>query len=100
MASDRSYADWVKQFDTIGPRERIAFRRDLRGLRRHPLISVVMPVYNPDLAHLSSAIDSVRSQIYERWELCMADDASTDASVARMLKQCATADSRIKITFR
>ena len=100
MASDRSYADWVKQFDTIGPRERIALRRDLRGLRRHPLISVVMPVYDPDLGHLSSAIDSVRSQIYERWELCIADDASTDPSVARTLKQYATADSRIKLTFR
>src|SRR4051812_25958216 len=100
MASDHSYAAWVKQFDSIGPRERIAFRRDLRGLRRHPLISIVMPVYNPDLGHLSSAIDSVRSQIYERWELCIADDASTDASVTRLLNGYATADSRIKITFR
>ena len=100
MASDHSYAAWVKQFDTVGPRERIAFRRDLRSLRRHPLISIVMPVYNPDLGHLSSAIDSVRSQIYERWELCIADDASTDASVTRLLNEYATADSRIKITFR
>jgi glycosyltransferase involved in cell wall biosynthesis len=100
MATDHSYAAWVKQFDTIGPRERIAFRRDLRGLRRHPLISIVMPVYNPDLAYLSSAIESVRSQIYQRWELCIADDASTHASSARTLKQYATADSRIKLTFR
>jgi len=100
MASDHSYAAWVKQFDTVGPRERIAFRRDLRSLRRHPLISIVMPVYNPDLGHLSSAIDSVRSQIYERWELCIADDASTDASVTRLLNEYATADSRTKITFR
>ena len=100
MTSDHSYAAWVKQFDTIGARERIVFRRDLRALPRHPLISIVMPVYNPDLVHLSSAIDSVRSQIYENWELCIADDASTDASVARTLKQYATADSRIKVTFR
>jgi glycosyltransferase involved in cell wall biosynthesis len=100
MTSDHSYAAWVKQFDTIGARERIVFRRDLRALPRHPLISIVMPVYNPDLVHLSSAIDSVRSQIYENWELCIADDASTDESVARTLKQYATADSRIKITFR
>ena len=100
MASDHSYAAWVKQFDTIRARERIAFRRDLRSLRRHPLISIVMPVYNPDLGYLSSAIDSVRSQIYQRWELCIADDASADASVARLLKQYAIADSRIKVTFR
>jgi glycosyltransferase involved in cell wall biosynthesis len=100
MTSDHSYAAWVKQFDTIGARERILVRRDLRALPRHPLISIVMPVYNPDLVHLSAAIDSVRSQIYENWELCMADDASTDASVARTLKQYVAADSRIKVTFR
>ena len=100
MTSDHSYAAWVKQFDTIGARERIVLRRDLRALPRHPLISIVMPVYNPDLVHLSSAIDSVRAQIYENWELCIADDASTDASVAHTLKQYASADSRIKVTFR
>ena len=100
MASDHSYAAWVKQFDTIGAGERVVLRRDLRALRRHPLISIVMPVYNPDLAHLSSAIDSVRAQIYDNWELCIADDASTDASVARTLKQYAAADPRIKVTFR
>ena len=100
MTSDHSYAAWVKQFDTIGARERIVLRRDLRALPRHPLISIVMPVYNPDLVHLSSAIDSVRSQIYENWELCIADDASTDESVAPTLKRYATADSRIKVTFR
>lgn len=100
MISDHSYAAWVKEFDTIGAPERIVLHRDLRALRRHPLISIVMPVYNPHLGHLSSAIDSVRAQIYENWELCIADDASTDASVAHTLKQYATDDSRIKITFR
>ncbi|HVI78711.1 MAG TPA: glycosyltransferase, partial [Candidatus Acidoferrum sp.] len=90
----------MKQFDTIGARERIVLRTDLRALLRHPLISIVMPVYNPDLAHLSSAIDSVRTQIYDNWELCVADDASSDPSVARTLKEYATADTRIKVTFR
>ena len=97
---DRSYAAWVKQFDTVGPAERIVLRRGVRALLRHPLVSIVMPVYNPDLAHLSSAIDSVRAQIYENWELCIADDASTNASIAPALKQHAAADSRIKLTFR
>jgi glycosyltransferase involved in cell wall biosynthesis len=97
---DRSYAAWVKEFDTVGPGERIVLRRDLRALRRHPLISVVMPIYNPHLAHLSSAIDSVRGQLYGNWELCMADDASTNESVSPILKQYAAADSRIKVTLR
>jgi GT2 family glycosyltransferase len=90
----------VKQFDTIGARERIVLRRDLRALPRHPVISIVMPVYNPNLAHLSSAIDSVRAQIYDNWELCIADDASSDPAVVSTLKECATADTRIKVIFR
>jgi glycosyltransferase involved in cell wall biosynthesis len=100
VAGDRSYTAWVRQFDTIGPAERIVLRRGVRALRRHPLISIVLPVYNPDLAHLSSAIDSVRAQIYENWELCIADDASTNGLVAPALRKYAAADSRIKLTFR
>jgi O-antigen biosynthesis protein len=100
MLGDDSYAAWVKEFDTVGARERIVLRRDLRSLRRHPLISIVMPVYNPDLVYLSAAINSVRAQIYQNWELCIADDASTDALVAQTLNEHAAADSRIKLTFR
>src|SRR5438067_12274506 len=100
MTNDHSYAAWIKQFDTVGAAERIVLRRDLRALLRHPLISIVMPVYNPDLAHLSFAIDSVRTQIYENWELCIADDASSDPAVASTLQEYATADTRIKVTLR
>jgi len=100
MPGDDCYAAWVKEFDTVGTRERIVLRRDLRTLRRHPLISIVMPVYNPDLVYLSAAINSVRAQVYGKWELCIADDASTDALVGQTLKEHAAADSRIKLTFR
>src|SRR6266480_3194963 len=100
MLGDDSYAAWVKEFDTVGARERIVLRRDLRTLHRHPLISIVMPVYNPDLVYLSAAINSVRAQIYQNWELCIADDASTDVLVAQTLNEHAAADSRIKLTFR
>ena len=97
---DRSYAAWVKEFDTIGGRERIVIRRQLRALSSLPLISIVLPVYNPDLALLACAIDSVRAQIYQNWQLCIADDASTDEGVALMLQKYATSDARIVFTLR
>ncbi|MEG3930470.1 glycosyltransferase [Microcoleus sp. T3_B1] len=65
-----------------------------------PKISVVMPVYNPQIDFLESAIDSVINQVYPNWELCIADDCSTEFTVAENLKSWAQKDDRIRITFR
>jgi GT2 family glycosyltransferase/glycosyltransferase involved in cell wall biosynthesis len=65
-----------------------------------PKISVVMPVYNPQVEFLSSAIGSVIAQVYQNWELCIADDRSTDPQVAETLQKWAAKDSRILLKFR
>jgi glycosyltransferase involved in cell wall biosynthesis len=75
-------------------------RSELRRLPRHPLISIILPVYNPELRFLEAAIDSIRDQIYERWELCIADDASTDPQIRPFLEKTAAIDARIRVTFR
>ncbi len=66
----------------------------------NPLISVLMPVYNPDLNFLAEAIESVRAQSSGEWELCMADDRSTDDRVRPFLRENAARDPRIRIVFR
>src|SRR5690606_37420772 len=63
-------------------------------------ISVILPVYNIDEKWLRKSIGSVVDQIYTNWELCIADDASTEPHVARVLKEFAAADARIKAVFR
>ena len=55
----------------------LAFRKEADDLNHKPLISVVMPVFDPPKKFLIKAIESVISQAYENWELCIADDAST-----------------------
>ncbi|WP_206214112.1 glycosyltransferase [Adlercreutzia sp. ZJ154] len=40
------------------------------------LISVVIPTYNVEIKWIEKAIESVESQSYENWELCIVDDAS------------------------
>ncbi len=42
-----------------------------------PLISVVMPLYN-GRPYVAAAIDSVLAQTYQRWELIVIDDGSSD----------------------
>lgn len=61
-----------------------------------PLISVLMPVFNPPLRFWDEAIESLRLQWYPHWELCVADDASTDPQVAARLQAWASGDSRIR----
>ncbi|SEF19842.1 Glycosyltransferase, GT2 family [Variovorax sp. NFACC28] len=94
------YTKWVQRYDTLTPelREKIAQR--VAAMKDRPLISVVMPTYNPKPAWLREAIESVRSQIYPNWELCIADDASPSAEVREILKSYSESDPRIKVVFR
>lgn len=66
----------------------------------NPLISVVMPVYNPPLSLLIEAIDSIRRQHHSNWELCIADDASTDPNVWPTLADLMANEPRIKAIRR
>ena len=65
-----------------------------------PVISVVMPVYNTAEAFLRQAIESVLAQGYPHWELCIADDASTEPHVRAVLEEYMRRDPRIKVAFR
>jgi glycosyltransferase involved in cell wall biosynthesis/GT2 family glycosyltransferase len=99
-AASITYQSWIAQFDTRKRSDAIALRRRHRAMRRHPVISVILPVYNPEFRILEAAINSIEGQIYEHWELCMADDASTDPKVRPYLEQIAARDPRIKLIFR
>ena len=65
-----------------------------------PSISVVMPVYDPDVRWLRKAIESVQAQIFEQWELCVVDDASPTSEARDLLEKMAATDSRIHVVHR
>ncbi|HEX7863645.1 MAG TPA: glycosyltransferase [Variovorax sp.] len=93
------YTHWVECHDSIDDKKRADLRRHLAQLPQQPLISVVMPTYNANPAWLRAAIESVRNQIYPNWELCIADDASTDHRARKVLSAYAN-DARIKVIYR
>jgi len=94
------YEEWIRRYDTLDAQARSGMIRRLENFVFWPIISVLMPVYNPKRNWLKAAIDSVRRQIYPYWELCIADDASTDPAIRPFLEQCAKEDTRIKLVFR
>lgn len=94
------YEAWVRANDTLSPDQRSRLVERVAAMTSTPLISVVMPAYNPDPVWLRAAIESVRSQLYPHWELCIADDASPSQAVRDMLRQYSETDARIKVVFR
>ena len=81
--------------------ERLAgMHAESRSFDYQPLFSVILPVFNVEPRFLCEALDSVLEQAYPFWELCVADDASTDPQIACVLKSYAQKDARIKVVFR
>ncbi|EIP0485833.1 glycosyltransferase family 2 protein [Escherichia coli] len=94
------YEQWIEKHENIDSVKLTAFSSRLASFEHLPTISIVMPCYNAPVKYLCEAIESVRNQIYSRWELCIADDASTSEETVLKLKEYAALDPRIKITFR
>lgn len=75
-------------------------RRSIHGFEQKPLFSVIMPTYNPRIDLFTKAIDSVIRQLYPHWELCIADDCSTDPEVRETLEKYCREDERVKVVYR
>lgn len=100
-AVDRNdYAEWIRRYDTLTHNDREKIRSTIVNFQKKPLISIIMPVYNPKPEWLIEAIESVCKQIYPHWELCIADDASTDKRIHSILERYAREEKRIKVVFR
>jgi len=94
------YQEWIRQNDTLDERKVSEINESIDMFEQKPHFSILMPVYNPPLKLLEEAIQSVLDQVYPYWELCIADDASTNKNVAALLKKYADLDPRIKVIFR
>lgn len=95
-----SYANWIARYDTLTPAKINQLRASVASLPERPLIAVLMPVYNTPEHLLREAIESVRDQVYDNWELCIADDFSSEPNVRRILDEYTHLDARIRVVYR
>lgn len=92
------YKYWLKE-NKLSRKRVLVIGKEVEELKYQPLISIIMPVYNVDVKWIKKAINSIRNQIYTNWELCIADDSSTNPKLIKYLKSLEK-DPKIKITFR
>ena len=98
--TEKLYRRWIRKNEISTVEDRRQIRQRIAEFRHQPLISVVMPVYNVEEKWLRRCIESVLDQIYENWELCIADDCSPSPHVRRVIEEYAIRDTRIKVVFR
>jgi GT2 family glycosyltransferase len=97
MTPDGAYRRWhAVRRDVDARRDVYAARAD--ALVNKPLVSIVMPVHDTEPSMLRAAIESVRAQIYDRWELCVTDDGSRRRDTRDELRLQAANDDRIRVT--
>ncbi len=93
------YQAWLRNNSGKHERELETIARELARHDDPPRLAVVIPVYKPDIELLRACIDSVTSQSYERWELCLCDDSSDDPQLAEFLDHLER-DGRIRVARR
>ncbi len=97
--NEEAYSKWLsKNFPREADLQRMAQTVAIFGYK--PALSVIMPVFNPAEHFLREAIESVLNQVYPYWELCIADDASTQPHVRSVLEEYIAKDARVKVVFR
>jgi GT2 family glycosyltransferase len=61
-----------------------------------PLVSIICPVYRPEIGDFLMAVDSVRAQSYANWELILVDDGSRDEALKDLMRRLVKLDRRIR----
>ncbi|OIK10460.1 glycosyl transferase [Bacillus sp. MUM 116] len=66
-------------------------------VQKQPTISIITPSYNASKV-INKTIESVLMQTYQKWEMIIVDDCSTD-DTPEILKRYAEEDDRIRVIF-
>ncbi len=91
------YEQWISKNEP-SEKQLKEYNKESNRFIYRPKISIITPVYNPDVSWITAAIESVLSQVYDNWELCIAD-GSTKSDVINCLKEYSKKDERIKVKF-
>jgi O-antigen biosynthesis protein len=85
---NRLYAKWIKNIEQpYLESEKRLVKSNLKKWKTLPKISILMPVYNVPEKVLFEAVESVKSQWYKDWELCLYDDCSTNEETKHALDE-------------
>jgi GT2 family glycosyltransferase len=92
-----AYARWIHAVELAESPDPISIKTLIDALAVKPLISILISSCGNSARHLHKAIESVRTQSYPHWELCIACNAAPNSEIGRILGRNAADDPRVRI---
>ncbi|MBK7182833.1 MAG: glycosyltransferase [Bacteroidetes bacterium] len=99
LANTAEYSQYLYR-KQINKSKRKFILNNIKAFKTQPVFSVVIPVYNPPIDFFTQALDSIVNQLYSNWEICIADDCSTDPEVKEVLDEYCKKYENIKVVYR
>jgi glycosyltransferase involved in cell wall biosynthesis len=93
------YAQWFARHRLSAGETAKLFEQSRRFSYR-PLVSILIPTFNPNEKFLAAAVESVIAQVYENWELILVDDGSDTAGIGALLEKMKQRDARIQTSLQ
>lgn len=93
-----SYQSWL-DVNHLSENRKQYLEYNLSKCTYKPLISIIIPVYNPLLEFFIKAIDSVQKQIYSNFEICIVDDCSSNSFIKPYLSNLQSKYNNVKISY-
>lgn len=84
-------------FEKNRPSESELEKQREKNWKETPVFSIVVPAYRTPVLFLEQMIESVRSQTYPCWELCIANASPEDEQMAEVLQRYVQMDQRIHV---
>ena len=84
-------------FEKNRPSESELEKQREKNWKETPVFSIVVPAYRTPVLFLEQMIESVRSQTYPCWELCIANASPEDEQMAEVLQRYVQRDQRIHV---
>ena len=90
---NRHYNKWIKLNEADEKKLEDERHEKFRDM---PLVSIVIPTYNPDISYFKALIDSLCSQSYSNIEICIVDGSENKSEE---VEKVINVDERIKYKF-
>jgi GT2 family glycosyltransferase len=95
LPTPETYQQWY-ELNKCSPAALTAQGEEVRRWETHPLISVIIPVFNSPSQWLDELLSSIHHQSYPVWECILVDDASPKTDHVEVIRHWCQKDSRFR----